>query len=92
MNIFNFFNDDKKRVKFNKIISTALIPTKDEIIDQTDFDQLWYRPEEYKIMKKLFNLELQVIAYQQNITLRDSLILWKYNSTMKEDMTTTEQY
>ena len=90
MNIFNFFNDDKKRVKFNKNISIALIPTKDEIIDQIDFDQLWYRPEEYKIMKKLFNLELQEIAYQQNITLRDSLILWRYNSTIKIDPTTME--
>ena len=90
MNIFNFFNDDKKRVKFNKNISTVLIPTKDEIIDQIDFDQLWYRPEEYKVMKKLFNLELQVIAYQQNITLRDSLILWSHNSSVKEDMATTE--
>lgn len=90
MNIFNFFNDDKKRVKFNKNISIALIPTKDEIIDQIDFDQLWYRPEEYKIMKKLFNLELQEIAYQRNITLRDSLILWKINSTIKIDPTTME--
>ena len=90
--IFNFLNSGKKRVKFNNIVDTILIPNKDEIIDQIDFDQLWYRRHEYKIMKQLFICELQVIACQQNINMRESRIRWSCNASIKEDEATSEQY
>jgi hypothetical protein len=90
MNIFNFLNNDKKKVKFNKNVSLILIPSKDEVIDQIGFDQLWYRPEDYLTMKHLFTIELQVIAYQQNISMRESLHFWSYNSSVKQDQAITE--
>ena len=43
-------------------------------------------------MKQLFICELQVIACQQNINMRESRIRWSCNASIKEDEATSEQY
>ncbi len=76
-NIFSISKFNEKKVRICTICEVILIPSKTDILESNLKDVLWYSENDFKNMKSNYLTELTLIGRMNNVSVKDSLRIWK---------------
>lgn len=64
---------NSKKVTISNYIETILIPSKEELLDHSSFDDYWWTDDQLEKIKNEALAEIKVFSYLENISMKQAV-------------------
>lgn len=64
---------ESKKVTISNYIETILIPSKEELLDHSSFDDYWWTDDQLEKIKNEALAEIKVFSYLENISMKQAV-------------------